>query len=284
MATTASPRPVRGRSSAPQVAAGALFYALDARVRRRRRRLKVHGEAPATLTEDGDGYLKLMATAAIEAVQSFFWAFGCAIPRRMTRIQFLATRYNDFSGAVFKVFVDLKISGDERLRWLDVWASLDKDASNSVDFQEFTEFFEFPKTLYSKRLFDTFDADKTASVPIRDFLATTWATCAVTRAACEVAAFRLLRRDAYFDEKTSTVDVRGRAETKLHGAFKVQFLCAQRRAGVFLNISAKFRGRPDRVVGYRTGERRGALHRVPLQVQEVELQKKGVSSLRAYRF
>ena len=31
-----------------------------------------------------------------------------------------------------------------------------------------------------------------------------------------------------------------RAVTKLHGAFKVQFLCAQRGARVFLNISAKF--------------------------------------------
>ena len=31
-----------------------------------------------------------------------------------------------------------------------------------------------------------------------------------------------------------------RAGTKLRGAFKVQFLCAQRGAGVLLNISAKF--------------------------------------------
>ena len=30
------------------------------------------------------------------------------------------------------------------------------------------------------------------------------------------------------------------AVTKLHGAFKVQFLCAQRGAGMLLNISAKF--------------------------------------------
>ena len=32
----------------------------------------------------------------------------------------------------------------------------------------------------------------------------------------------------------------GWAVTKLHGAVKVQFLCAQRRAGVLLNMSAKF--------------------------------------------
>ena len=31
-----------------------------------------------------------------------------------------------------------------------------------------------------------------------------------------------------------------RAVTKLHGAFKVQFLCAQRRAGVSLNVLSKF--------------------------------------------
>ena len=30
------------------------------------------------------------------------------------------------------------------------------------------------------------------------------------------------------------------AGTKMHGAFKVHFLCAQREAGMFLNISAKF--------------------------------------------
>ena len=42
-----------------------------------------------------------------------------------------------------------------------------------------------------------------------------------------------------------------RAVTKLHGAFKVQFPCARRGAGVLLNISAKLNSRPAcRVVGY----------------------------------
>ena len=53
----------------------------------------------------------------------------------------------------------------------------------------------------------------------------------------------------------------GWAVTKLHGAFKVQFLCAQRGAGVLLNISAEFwqNSRPAcRVVGYRTGHGQGA--------------------------
>ena len=53
-------------------------------------------------------------------------------------------------------------------------------------------------------------------------------------------------------------DVFGRAATKLHGAFKMHFLYAQRGAGVFLIISAKFwrNLRPAcRVAGYRTGRR-----------------------------
>ena len=41
--------------------------------------------------------------------------------------------------------------------------------------------------------------------------------------------------------------------TKLHGAFKVQILCAQQRAGVLLNMLSKFWGYPDPVVGYRAG-------------------------------
>ena len=53
-----------------------------------------------------------------------------------------------------------------------------------------------------------------------------------------------------------------RAVTKLHGAFKLQFPCAQRGAGVLLNISAKFwrNSRPAcRAVGYRAGRgRRGS--------------------------
>ena len=48
-----------------------------------------------------------------------------------------------------------------------------------------------------------------------------------------------------------------RAVTKLHGAFKVHFLCArQRGAGASLNTLSKFwriMGYPDPVVGYRTG-------------------------------
>ena len=47
-----------------------------------------------------------------------------------------------------------------------------------------------------------------------------------------------------------------RAVTKLHGTFKVPFLCAQRRAGVLLNISAKFwRARTDE----RSGAAQAAL-------------------------
>ena len=51
-------------------------------------------------------------------------------------------------------------------------------------------------------------------------------------------------------------NVGARARTKLHGAFKVQLLRAQRGARVLLNISAKFwrNSRPARRVGgYRAG-------------------------------
>ena len=50
---------------------------------------------------------------------------------------------------------------------------------------------------------------------------------------------RVLRGDALFELQGA--DVLRMALTKLHGAFKVQFLCAQRGARVILNISAKFR-------------------------------------------
>ena len=46
-----------------------------------------------------------------------------------------------------------------------------------------------------------------------------------------------------FDQTATEPDgfmVDGEAVTKLHGAVKMKFLCAQRGARVFLNISAKF--------------------------------------------
>ncbi|KAH8061182.1 hypothetical protein JL722_4483 [Aureococcus anophagefferens] len=94
----------------------------------------------------------------------FDWC-GLVCPRRLDRIEFLSTRYNDFTGSVFKVFVDLKIHGQERLRW----ATLDRDASNSVDFSEFAEYFALPPSAYSRRFFDTFNEDQNGAVPIRGF-------------------------------------------------------------------------------------------------------------------
>ena len=47
--------------------------------------------------------------------QNLCWDFcGVTLTRRMSRIEYLATKYNDFGGAMLKVFTDLKIHGDDR--------------------------------------------------------------------------------------------------------------------------------------------------------------------------
>ena len=60
-------------------------------------------------------------------LQSFCWDYcGIALPRRINRIEFLATKYNDGMGNVYKTFEALKIEGDDRLQWIDTWAAIDK--------------------------------------------------------------------------------------------------------------------------------------------------------------
>ena len=62
---------------------------------------------------------------------------GCVLTKKLSRIDFLATKYNDGQGSVFKIFDALKIDGDDRLQWIDTWAAMDKDQSNSMDEKEF---------------------------------------------------------------------------------------------------------------------------------------------------
>ena len=71
--------------------------------------------------------------------------------------------------------------------------------------------------------------------------------------------------------RPSLAEVAGGALTKLHGAFKVQFPCAQRVESVLLNISAKFWriSSPDRrAVGYRArGLAAGRVHGQRVRVE-----------------
>ena len=65
------------------------------------------------------------------------------------------------------------------------------------------------------------------------------------------------------DVSSCRVDGGGKQDgTKMHVAFKMQFLCVQRGAGVFLNMLSTFcqiSGYPDPAVGYRTGGKWGAV-------------------------
>ncbi|KAH8046394.1 hypothetical protein SO694_00058165 [Aureococcus anophagefferens] len=221
--------------------------------RRRKRLLRVHGASPASLTEDSKSFTWRFLLGVLDLLQStcFDWC-GLVCPRRLDRIEFLSTRYNDFTGSVFKVFVDLKIHGQERLRWLDAWATLDKDASNSVDFSEFADYFALPPSAYSRRFFDTFNEDQNGAVPIRgfpassrrrgkrrtvvtdaravgDFLAQTWATCAVDKTCCETLSFRLLCRRAHWDERVSVLDIKD-LEHFIHHRYKFRRTNAKKKA------------------------------------------------------
>lgn len=184
---------------------GAACYGLE---RRRKRLMRVYANAPASLTEDNQGFLWRLLLTLFELVQSVLWdCCGITMARKLDRTAYLSTKYNDYSGATFKAFVELKINGDDRLKWLDAWATLDGDGSNLVDLPEFLKFFELRRTTYARRLFDTFNTDCTGAIPLRDFLVRTWATCACDRVCVERVAFALLSRSKQWPgEDVSTID------------------------------------------------------------------------------
>ena len=99
-------------------------------------------------------------------------------------------------------------AGDERLKWLDAWSQLDRNASNSIDFAEFCEFFELRETLWSQRLFATFQPSFEGTIQIREFITHAWTTCNTSPLACQFLAFRLLsRRGDQFDARYSCLDI-----------------------------------------------------------------------------
>ncbi|KAH8093455.1 hypothetical protein JL720_4589 [Aureococcus anophagefferens] len=203
--------------------------------RRRKRLLRVHGASPASLTEDSKSFTWRFLLGVLDLLQStcFDWC-GLVCPRRLDRIEFLSTRYNDFTGSVFKVFVDLKIHGQERLR------------------------------AYSRRFFDTFNEDQNGAVPIRGFPRRDFgpdrAACAVDKACCETLSFRLLCRQAHWDERVSVLDIKD-LEHFIHHRYKFRRTNAKKKAFQVFSSSTPAGGIDFREFRKRASASRLALDR-----------------------
>ena len=180
--------------------------ALAMRVVYIRRAARVHGQ---TLIQGHQSLWKKATAPCFDCLQSICWDYCGVSIKRLDRTQFLATRYNDLQGEVLKAFEELEVPEDDRLLWLDQWARIDEDASNTMVEQEFFEYMGWPVTQWTQRLFECYSAcDENDVVRFRDFLHTTWRFCVYDRQLMHEFAFRMLsRRGPGFDIDHTVIDI-----------------------------------------------------------------------------
>ena len=64
---------------------------------------------------------------------------------KVDRAGYLLSKYADLQGEVALTFQLLGINRDEQIRWVETWAKIDKNGDDSMSFDEFCEYFDFPK-------------------------------------------------------------------------------------------------------------------------------------------
>ena len=83
----------------------------------------------------------------------------------------------------------------EQLRWLEVWAHIDTDESNSMDYDEFCSYFEFePSAELSLRTFELFDYECSKKIKFVDFLRAAWEICTFDEDRSKKFWFRVLQK------------------------------------------------------------------------------------------
>ena len=159
-------------------------------------------------------WLTAQCAASCGFVHAFvMWEFFGKVTHSVNQEQFLLEKYMDQRGELIALFQTLKLSDDDRMRWIELWSMIDADENNTMDMPEFLEFFQWNNSevknlLYTKRIFQLFNRNFNGFVNIRDFLIIAWQYCTFdANRVCELA-FRLLsRRGDVFDPDVTIVDL-----------------------------------------------------------------------------
>ena len=139
------------------------------------------------------------------------WEFFGKVTHTVNKEQYLLEKYMDQRGELIAAFQTLRLSDQQRLRWVELWSVIDADENNSMDKGEFLAFFDLvdkKKLLYTDRLFAIFNRNFNGFVNIRDFLVTTWLFCTFDATRVAEISFRLLsRRGDVFEPDTTIIDL-----------------------------------------------------------------------------
>jgi len=139
------------------------------------------------------------------------WEFFGKVTHSVNKEQYLLEKYMDQRGELIAAFQTLRLSDQQRLRWVELWSMIDADENNTMDIDEFLSFFDLvdkKDMLYTKRLFAIFNRNFNGFVNIRDFLVTTWLYCTFDATRVAEISFRLLsRRGDVFEPDTTIIDL-----------------------------------------------------------------------------
>ncbi|GMI40346.1 hypothetical protein TeGR_g13332 [Tetraparma gracilis] len=141
------------------------------------------------------------------------WEFFGKVTHAVNREQYLLEKYMDQRGELIACFQTLKLTDEERVRWVEMWSMIDADEDNTMDEKEFRDFFQFANPevkdlVCTKRLFQLFNRNFNGFVNIRDFIITTWQYCPFDSQRVAEFAFRLLsRRGDVFDPDVTIIDL-----------------------------------------------------------------------------
>ncbi|GMI13799.1 hypothetical protein TrVE_jg9649 [Triparma verrucosa] len=141
------------------------------------------------------------------------WEFFGRVTHQVNREQYLLEKYMDQRGELIVIFKTLKLSDEQRLRWVELWSAIDTDEDNTMDVQEFNLFFDLvggnvKDLIYTRRLFQVFNRNFNGYVNIRDFLTTTWLYCPYDEGKVAELSFRLIsRRGDVFEPDVSIIDL-----------------------------------------------------------------------------
>jgi len=139
------------------------------------------------------------------------WEFFGRVTHSVNREQYLLERYMDNRGELIAAFRFLRLSDEDKLRWVELWSNIDDNEDNSMDEGEFVEFFgltEHRERMWIKRFFGIFNRNFNGFVNIRDFLVTAWQYCSFDKDRVAELAFRLIsRRGDVYDPEITIVDL-----------------------------------------------------------------------------
>jgi Ca2+-binding EF-hand superfamily protein len=159
------------------------------------------------------GRLARLMFFIIDAIFEVFFFVKRRVPLcTISRKKYLHTMYGRkslYKNEVRNAFKELGIRRSEQMQWLEVWAKIDSDESNSMDMDEFCKFFGFEAgTEIVQRIFEMFDLDGSKQIKFVDFLHAAWDICTYDEDRSKKFWFRVLQKSGQRFQETSVIDLR----------------------------------------------------------------------------